>query len=111
MCYTLLDTVGNDKNKRKTFLSLPILVTQICKEWMLKDEFNHALKNKIGIQTENIFSSYNASVQIDLVPSMIQEYVSVASSSSGGWWILYSTTTWKYSCIHAFNLGGDKKNI
>ena len=65
MCYTLLDTIDSVKDKRNTFLPLPILITQICKEWMLEDEFNHAIKDKISIQTETISSSYNASVQID----------------------------------------------
>ena len=82
MCHTLLDTITSDKDKRKTFMPLPILVTQICKEWMLEDEFNHAIKEKISIQAETISSSYNASVQIDWVPSMLQEYVPVASLSS-----------------------------
>ena len=49
---------------------------------MLQDELNHAIKDKISIQAETIFSSYDASVQIDWVPSMLQEYVPVASSSS-----------------------------
>ena len=64
----------------KTFMPLPILVTQICKEWMLEDEFNHAIKDKINIQAETISSSYNTSMQIDWVPSILQEYVLVASS-------------------------------
>ena len=42
-------------------MPLPIIVTQIWKEWMLEDEFNHAIKDKISIQSENISSSYNAS--------------------------------------------------
>jgi len=63
-------------------MPLAILVTQICKEWMLEAEFNHAIKDKISIQAETISSSYNASVQIDCVPSMLQEHVPVASSSS-----------------------------
>ena len=71
MCYTLLDTIGSAKNKQNFFLPLPILVTQICKEWMLEDEFNHAIKDKISIKAETISSSYNASAQIDWVPSML----------------------------------------
>jgi len=31
---------------------------------MLEDEFNHDIKDKISIQAESIFSSYNASVQL-----------------------------------------------
>ena len=65
ICYTLLDTIASAKDKRKTFMSLPILVTQIYKEWILENEFNHAKKDKISIQAETISSSYNASVQID----------------------------------------------
>ena len=61
MCCTLLDTITSAKDKRKTFISL-LLVTQICKEWMLEDEFNHAIKNKSSIQAETISSSYNTSV-------------------------------------------------
>ena len=49
---------------------------------MLEDEFNHSIKDKISIQAETISSSYTASVQIDWVPSMLQEHVPVASSSS-----------------------------
>ena len=49
---------------------------------MLEDEFNYVLKDKISIQTETISSSYNASVQIDWVPFMLQEHVPVASSSN-----------------------------
>ena len=30
MCYTLLDTIGSAKDKRKTFMPLPILIAQIC---------------------------------------------------------------------------------
>ena len=45
---------------------------------MLEDEFNHAIKDKICIQAETISSSYHASVQNDLVPSMLQEHVQVA---------------------------------
>ena len=75
MSCTLLDTILSAKDKQKTFMPLPILVTQICKEWMLEDEFNHTIKDKISIQTETISSSYNDSVQIDLVPSMLQEHV------------------------------------
>ena len=82
MRYILLDTIANTENKRKTFMPLPILVTQICKEWMLEDEFNHDRKDKISIQAETISSSYNASVQIDWVPFILQEHVPVASSSS-----------------------------
>ena len=82
MCYTLLDTFASAKDKQKTFMPLPILFTQIFKEWMLEDEFNYVIKDKISIQAETISSSYNASVQIDLVPSMLQEHVPVASSSS-----------------------------
>ena len=82
MCYILLDTIASAKDKRNTFMPLPILVTHICKEWMPEDEFNHAFKDKISIQTETISSSYNASVQINWVLSMLQEYVPVASSSS-----------------------------
>ena len=47
---------------------------------MLEDEFNHAIKDKISIQTETISSSYNASEKINWVPSMLQEHVLVASS-------------------------------
>ena len=82
MCYTLLDTIGSSKAKWKIFLPLPILITQICKEWMLEDEFNHVIKEKIGLQTELIFSSYNASVHIDWVLFILQEHVLVTSSSS-----------------------------
>ena len=32
MCCTPLDTISSTKDERKTFLPLPILVTQICKE-------------------------------------------------------------------------------
>ena len=46
------------------------------------DEFNQAIKDKISIQAETISSSYNASVQINWVAFMLQEYVPVASSSS-----------------------------
>ena len=49
---------------------------------MLEDEFNHAIKDNISIQAEIISSSYNALVQINWVPSMLQEHVPVASSSS-----------------------------
>jgi len=73
MYYTLLDTIASSKDKWKTFMPLPIFVTQICKEWMLEDEFNHAIKDKISIQAETVSSSYNASVQIDWVPSMLQD--------------------------------------
>ena len=62
MCYALLDTIASAKDKRKTFMPLLILVTQIFKEWILEDEFNHAIKDKIRNQTETISSSYNASV-------------------------------------------------
>ena len=82
MCYTLLDTIASAKDKQKIFLPLPILVIQICMEWMLEDEFNHAIKDKISIQVETIYLSYNVSVQIDWVPSILQEHVPVASSSS-----------------------------
>ena len=81
MCYTLLDTIASAKDKRKTFMLILILVTQICKKWML-DEFNQAIKDKISIQAESIYSSYNASVQIDWAPSMLQEHVLVSSSSN-----------------------------
>jgi len=82
MYYILLDTIASAKDKRKTFMLLPILVTQIYKEWILENEFNHAKKDKISIQAETISSSYNAQVQIDWAPSMLQEHVPVASSSS-----------------------------
>ena len=49
MCYILLDTIVSAKDKRKTFMPLPILIAQICKEWMFEDEFNHAIKDKISI--------------------------------------------------------------
>ena len=46
MCCTLLDTIGSAKDKRKTFLPLPILVTQIYKEWMSDAEFNLAMHER-----------------------------------------------------------------
>ena len=49
---------------------------------MLEDEFNYVIKDKISIPAETISSSYNVSVQIDWVPSMLQEHVLVTSSSS-----------------------------
>ena len=49
---------------------------------MLEDEFNHAIKDKTSIQAKTNSSSYNASVQIDWVPSMLQEHIHFASSSS-----------------------------
>ena len=52
ICYIRFDTIASAKDKRMTFMPLPILVTQICKEWMLEDEFNHAIKDKISIQAE-----------------------------------------------------------
>ena len=82
MWYALLDTIASAKDKRKNFMPLPILVTQIYKEWMLEDEFNHAIKDKISFQAKTISSFYNVSMQIDWVPSMLQEHVPVASSSS-----------------------------
>ena len=63
---TLLDTITSAKDKWKTFMPLPILATQIFKEWMLEDEFNHSIKDKINIQAET-----NASVQVDWVHSML----------------------------------------
>jgi len=43
MCRALLDIISNAKDRRKIFLPLPILVTQICKEWMSHAEFNLAM--------------------------------------------------------------------
>ena len=46
MCHTLLDTISSAKDRRKIFLPLPILVTQIYKEWMSDAEFNLAMREK-----------------------------------------------------------------
>ena len=81
MCQTLLDTIDSAKNRRKTFLPLLKLVTQICKEWMLDGEFNLARHEKIKIMTETISSSYQASLQIDWILIMLQEHVVIVSSS------------------------------
>ena len=62
MCRQLLDTITNFKKRRKTFLPLPILVTQICREWMIIDEFNNAMYDRVGISHEVISASYRASL-------------------------------------------------
>ena len=82
MCHTLLDTTDSAKDRRKTFLPLPILVAQICKEWMSDVEFNLAMHERVKIMTEFISSSYQASLQIDWTPSMLQKHVIIAFSSS-----------------------------
>jgi len=64
MCRTLLDTIISAKDKRKTFLPLPILVTQICKEWILDDEFNDAMQDRVKIVHETVSSSYQASYKL-----------------------------------------------
>ena len=80
MCHTLLDTTASAKDKRKNFIPLSIRVTQIAKNGCLK--MNLIIKDKISIQAKTISSSYKASVQINWVPSMLQEHVPDASSSS-----------------------------
>ena len=48
MCRTILDIIASAKDSRRTFLPLPILVTQIYKEWILEDEFNDAVSSPRG---------------------------------------------------------------
>ena len=81
MCRTFLDTIGSAKDRRKTFLPLPKLVTQIYKEWMSNAEFNLAMHERVKIVTESV-SSYQASLQIDWTLAMLKEQVVISSSSS-----------------------------
>ena len=82
ICLTILDSIGSAKDRRKTFLPLPILVAQICKEWMSDVEFNLAMHERVKIMIESISSSYQASLQIDWTPAILQEHVVIAFSSS-----------------------------
>ena len=63
-------------------LSLPIIVTQICKEWMLYEEFNLVMHEKVKNVTETISSSYQVSIQIYWTSAMSQEHIVIASSLS-----------------------------
>ena len=65
MCRILLDTIGSVKDRHKTFLPMPILLTQICKEWTSDAEFNLTMRERVKIVTESVSSSYQASLQID----------------------------------------------
>jgi len=49
---------------------------------MLDDEFNDAMQDKVKIIHETVASSYQALLQIDWTPDMLQEHVTIASSSS-----------------------------
>jgi len=40
---------------------------------MLDDEFNDVMRDRVKIVYETVFSSYQASLQIDLTPDMLQE--------------------------------------
>ena len=62
MCRTFLDTIGSAKDRRKTFLPLPKLVTQIYKEWMSNAEFNLAMHERVKIMTEFVSSFYQVSL-------------------------------------------------
>ena len=82
MCRIILDTIASAKDSRRTFLPLPILVTQICKEWILEDEFNDAMQDIVKIVHETVSSSHQASLQIDWTTDILWEHVNVTSSSS-----------------------------
>ena len=58
MCCTLLDTIGNAKDRHKTFLPLSIFVNQICKELMSDAEFNLVMHERVKFVTESVSSSY-----------------------------------------------------
>ena len=57
MCYQLFSTICNVKDrqlkKHNVTFSLPILITQICKNWMLEDEYNEIHRDTIMIASES----------------------------------------------------------
>ena len=56
------------------FSSIAYTLTQVCKEWKLDNEFNDAMRNRVKIVHETISSSYQASLQIDWTPDVLQEH-------------------------------------
>ena len=59
-----------------------MLVTQICKQWILEDDFNVVMHDRVRIVHESVSSSYQTSLQIDWISALLQEYVAVVTSSS-----------------------------
>jgi len=62
MCFQLFSTICNVKYRQSKTFPLPILITQICKSWMLKDEYNEIYRDRIMIVSESKTAPYFASL-------------------------------------------------